>query len=766
MLTHSWSPSLTVVLLSGLALGSALAGSGQPATSHPRGTATGEEMEAAYGRLPLCFEANRGQTDVQVHFLSRGPGYTLFLTDTEAVLALQPRRRPASARRRHGGKRPRAATATQPPTVLRMKLEGARPRAQVTGAEPLPGRVHYFTGRDPQQWRTDIPTYGRVRYSGVYPGVDLVYYGNQRELEYDFVVAPGADPGQIRLSFAGAEKLEVEPGGDLVLHTPDGKVRQRKPCLYQEVAGVRREVAGRYLLLPAGTAASADNHVPEAATRESQPNVGFEVAQYDAGRPLVIDPVLSYSTFLGGTTLDKGEGIAVDRAGRAYMTGATNSVDFPATPGAFDPGYNAGSEVFVSKLNTAGSTLLYSTYLGGSASEEGLEIAVDFTGRAYVTGFTGSADFPTTPGAFDQSLNGLNDAFVAKLNANGSALLYSTYLGGSVADEGRGIAVDRSGNAYLTGFTGSVDFPTTTGAFDTSLTGITDGFVARLNATGSALVYSTYLGGTDSSLVGELTEAGTSIALDGNEQAFVTGFTRSPDFPVTPGAFATSLNGSEQDAFVTKLNATGTALVYSTFLGGPFFDQGFGIAVDPLGHAYVTGWASAAFPTTPGAFDAVYNGGSNDAFVTKLNFAGTALVYSTYVGSSGSELGLAIAVDRLGRAHMTGWTDSENFPTTPNAVDPSFNGDHSDAYVTSLNANGSALLHSSFFGGNNNEEGLAIAVDHVRGIYVTGRTNSSDFPTTGNAFDTTFNGVTDPMIQGEPDAFVLKLRDTPHNGKR
>jgi len=687
-------------------------------------------VHEAYAGLPLYFEANQGQTDPQAQFLSRGPGYTLFLTSTEAVLVLMKREPSApepAALTRPGPRGPAAGT------VLRMTFVGANPQPRVAGREELPGKVNYFIGNDPTKWRANLPTYAKVRYDDLYPGIDLVYYGNQRHLEYDLVVRPGADPTQIGLGVEGADHLEVDARGDLVLHTALGPVRQHKPVIYQEVDRLRREVAGSYVL------------------RGSQ-QVGFQVAAYDRSRPLVIDPTLFYSTYLGGGFNDSGHGIAVDAIGNAYVTGLTHSADFPTTTGAFDTTASGLFDAFVTKLNPTGSApLVYSTYLGGDDTDQGNGIAVDAMGNVYVTGLTLSADFPTTADAFDTTFNGFFDAFVTKLNPSGSApLVYSTYLGGVDRDTGRGIAVDAMGDAYVTGDTFSSDFPTTADAFDTTFNGFFDAFVTKLNPSGTApLVYSTYLGGVDR-------DTGRGIAVDVAGNAYVTGETGGSGFPTTPLAFDTTLGGSI-DAFVTKLNPTGSApLVYSTYLGGSDFEEGLAIAVDAMGNAYVTGdTGSSDFPTTTGAFDTTLSG-SSDAFVTKLNPTGTApLVYSTYLGGSGGEtgydIGYGIAVDAMGNAYVTGDTRSSDFPTTAGAFDSTLGG-CCDAFATKLNPTGSApLVYSTYLGGSDFEDGLAIAVDALENAYVTGQTNSADFPTTMGAFDTAYNG--------EGDAFVAKIID-------
>src|SRR5436190_8491855 len=536
-------------------------------------------VSEAYGKLPLSFEANRGQTDAQVKFLSRGPGHTLFLTSTEAVLVLTTRESPAREPAVHG-KPARRGPGTD--AVLRMTFVGAQPPLRPVGREELPGRANYFIGKDPAKWRTNVPTYAKVQYAALYPGIDLIYYGNQRQLEYDFVVRPGADPGLIALGFRGADKLDVDDQGNLVLDTAVGNIRMRKPVIYQEVNGVRREVAGSYVLT--GT------H-----------QVGFRIAAYDASQPLVIDPVLSYSTYLGGSNTDQGLGIAVDTSGNAYVTGRTQSTNFPTTAGAFQTTGGGTEDAFVTQLIPMGTVLVYSTYLGGSGIDDGLGIAVDALGNAYVTGVTFSTNFPTTAGAFQTTLGGTEDAFVTTLNATGSLLVYSTYLGGSDFDEGFGIAVDALRNAYVTGFTGSTNFPTTAGAFQTTGGDTVDAFVTKLRSEDRRVGYSTYLRGSG-------VDDGLGIAVDALRNAYVTGFTGSTNVPTTAGAFQTTFGGTE-DAFVTKLNPMGTGLVYSTYLGGSGVDDGFGIAVDALGNAYVTGATlSTNFPTTAGAFQTTLGG--------------------------------------------------------------------------------------------------------------------------------------------------------------
>src|SRR5438309_1066180 len=461
----------------------------------------------AWGKLPLSFEANVGQAEGGVDFLARGSGYTLFLKSAEAVLAL---RQAAPAR----PERPSGA-------VLRMQLSGADPYAAVTGALRLLGKANYFIGNDPTRWRTDVSTYGRVLYKDIYPGIDLAYYGDQGQLEYDFLVAPGTDPSVIGLRYAGVDTMEVDSHGDLILKVAGAEIRQRKPLIYQENGDIRREVAGGYSI-------------------RGRDEIKFAVGTYDLSRPLVIDPVLVYSTYLGGSVQDEGHGIAVDSAGSAYVTGYTGSMNFP-TAFAFQNTYAGDLDAFVTKLNPSGSALLYSTFLGGSGQDEGHGIAVDSAGSAYVAGLTNSTNFPTAL-AF-QNTNagslGVYDAFVTKLSPSGAGLVYSTYLGGSGNDLGLGIAADSAGSAYVTGSTDSTNFPSASAS-----AGVNDAYVTKLSPGGTGLVYSIRLGGGGS-------DAGIGIALDSPGSAYVTGSTGSTDFP-TASAFQNAYAGGG-DAFVTKL---------------------------------------------------------------------------------------------------------------------------------------------------------------------------------------------------------------------
>ena len=705
----------------------------QPGLAEPR-------IVANYGKLPLSFEANHGQADPQVKFLSRGQGYSLFLTSTEAVLqlrnadpglggtglGLRNANRPAFET---GVRNPKSQIRNPQlarPATLRMRLVGANPNAEARGVEELPGKSNYFIGNDPAKWRTNVPTYGKVEYRDVYPGVNLVHYGNQQQLEYDFVVAPGADPGAIEFEAEGAERIEIDDAGDLVMHVPGGEVRQHKPIVYQQIAGHRLDIPGRFVLRDPGFRTPHSHRV------------GFEVGAYDPSRPLVVDPVLVYSTYLGGSG-DETEDfprprVAADASGAVYMTGWTTSANFP-TAAALRPALGGARDAFVAKFNPAGSALVYSTYLGGSADDEGRGIAVDAAGNAYVTGKTLSTNFPTAA-PIQASLAGQADIFVAKLNPAGSALVYSTYLGGAGNDWGVGIAVDASGAVYVTGETGSTTFPTVS-PMQASNGGGIDAFVVKLNAAGSALVYSTYLGGSNY-------DTGVGIAVDADGAAYVTGQAGAANFPTANPIMAC---GSSR-AFVTKLSGAGS-LVYSTCLGGPEWSYGIGIAVDTAGAAYVSGSTQGGNMGTPGAAQPNFGGGQDDAFACKLNAAGSALVYFTYIGGNAREGGHGIAVDANGAAYVGGWTSSSNFPVV-NPVQATYGGGGSDAFVAKVDPAGSRLLYSTYLGGSGGEYGNAIALDGVGGTYVTGWTDDISFPTV-NALQ--------PTRRGNSDYFLAKIAE-------
>jgi hypothetical protein len=648
------------------------------------------KVAESYGKLPLSFEANHGQTDGRVKFLSRTGGFTLFLAGDEAVLALRgsAAKKPApkgasgfweSARR---GK-PRLYGGTG--GVLRMKLRNANPAAKISGTDELAGTNDYFIGNDPAKWHTSVPTYAKVKYEGIYSGIDLVYYGNQRQLEYDFIVAPGADPRRIAFDVSGAQRIRGDEHGDLVLKMKMGEdeIRWHKPVVYQEKDGARQLVAAHYAITDTN-------------------RVGFEVAQYDTRRPLYIDPLI-YSTYLGGSGTDLGYGIAVDSAGNAYVTGVTQSTDFP-TQSPLQSVNGGGRDVFVSKINAAGSALVYSTYLGGSGDDYGFGIAVDSAGNAYVTGYAGP-NFPLM-----NPLQTTGGYFLSKINPAGSALVYSTYLNGG----GSGVAVDGAGNAYVTG----------------------GGFIAaKVNASGSNFIYTFPV---DSSGLG------AGIAVDGSGNAYVTG-TASAGFPTTPGAFQTTFSG-EMDAFAAKIDPAGSAFVYSTYLGTTRKQGGHGIAVDSSGYAYVTGETnSGSFPTRNNL--QAKCGNNFDGFVTKIDHTGSLLVYSTYLGGCRLNSGNGIAVDGKGNAYITGQATAGNFPQA-NPLKKGCDTIQGDAFLTKINPAGTAFVYSTCLGGSSYDNGLGVAVDSAGNAYVTGYSSSSDFPTLDPL---------QPAIGGGLDVFLSKI---------
>jgi hypothetical protein len=685
-----------------------------------------------YGDLPLSFEPNLGQTNSKVRFLSHGNGYGFFLSGDSATLQLG---------------------ANNPHTVELTVANGQAP-AQIVGEAPLPGTVNYFRGPDESRWLRNVPTYARVRMTGVYPGVDLVYYGNHRQLEYDFVVHPDADAARVALTQNGADALKLSDDGSLLMQVALSTLLWHAPVAYQDIDGHRYPVSARYEI--AGS------------------TIAFRLGEYDHAHDLVIDPVLIYSTYLGGNggaDGDTGNAIAADSAGSAYVAGIASSTDFPTSSTAVQPAAAGNDDAFVAKLNPQGTAFIYSTYLGGGGQDIAWGIAIDSAGEAFVTGQTGSglhgaAPFPTTAGAYQRTPNPAtlnNSAFITKLSADGSNLLYSTYLSGANDSFATGIAVDPAGDAYVVTNTAS-GFPVSSGAYQEAAgtdscpyEQFADGqaqAVTELNPDGSALVYSTYLGhGCD---------YGSGIAVNSSGEAYITGYTQDSTYPITTGA-AQSKFGGVVDAFVTKLNAAGNGLMYSTFLGGSLADFGYGIALDPSGYAYVTGATDGNFPTTSGAYvKSATNNGNRKGFVTKMSPLGKAFVYSTYVVGAGNVSFNAIAVDKGNNAHVTGYTDGKQYPVTSNAVQgtcyASSTGCLTQAVVTKLNPTGSALVYSSYFGASDSTNtyfpgniGNGIAVDNAGGFYITGRT-SNGLKTTSTAVEPTYRATSTSS-----DAFVAKF---------
>jgi hypothetical protein len=695
---------------------------------------------AVPANLPLYFEANQGQANAPAPFVARGHNYQFLISPTEAQIVLR-------------------KTAAES-VAVRMQFVGANPQAQIRADAELPGKINYLTGNDPAQWRVGVAMFAKVRVGELYPGVNLVYYGNQQQLEYDFAIAPGVDPGVIAIHFDGTDKISVNPQGELILSLAGGEIRQPTPVIYQMVGSVRKEIQGGYRMVDAHT-------------------VAFAVRKYDRSQPLVIDPLLSYSTYFGGSAGETAFAVALDTKGSVYIAGQTFSKQFStnksfSTTGAFQTNFAGGKltgDAFVFKLDAASGFPAYITYLGGSADDGAFGLAVDAVGDAYVTGFTDSTNFPTTNALYKKISGVLDktfgyypvDAFVAELDASGSNLVYSTYLGGSGMDSGQGIAVDATGNAYVTGFTYSSNFPTVNAlqkklACTNSFYFNANAFIAKIGPGGSPLVYSTYFGGTNF-------DEGESIAVDSSNFVYVTGFTASTNFPNT-NSFQRFLNGSTKktanfDAFVAKFDPTGTNLVYSTFLGGTNNDFASHIAVDTSGAAYVTGWTvSTNFPNTIGtnivglhSFVATNTSLSvlaTNVFLTKItNGTQAGIAWSAMFGGKGTDIGYGVAVDPAGEVFVTGSASSTNFPTfnVPTLMRYTNSG-KSDAFVIAFNTNATALLYSTYLGGRENDYGYGIAVYTNGDAYVVGQTLSTNFLTLIADF---------PSRNGTNDAFLTKI---------
>jgi len=694
-------------------------------------TTTEKKLNTSYHVRPLLFEKNAGQTNEAVKYTSRGEGYTLYLTTDEFVFALT------------GGNSNAGSNS-----ILSLSFEGANINSTVTGVEELAEKRNYIIGNQPSEWHTDIPTYARVKYEDIYPGIDLVSYGSEGLLEYDFIVAPGVDPDVIQLAVRGADHIRLDEGGNLVIHTRSGNLVQKAPMVYQEVDGLHRSVKGKYVVY------EQQISVPGPAARVAQPSlqtVSFQVAEYNHDLPLIIDPAITYSSYLGGTNLDQINDITIDGQDNVYITGATMSADFPSTNGLYTTHNDSNGvnlDVFVTKLNSAGQ-IEFSTFLGSGngvtgSDDEGLGIAVN-SGNIYITGYTNisTSAFPTTTGAYDISHNGVSDVFVTEINSTGDTLLYSTLVGGSSGDEGHAISVDASGKIYVTGRTFSdTDFPVVN-AYQTTGDGNTntaDAFVIKLSPDGNSssdLFYSTYIGGNNN-------DEANAIAVDSIGNAYITGVTNSINYPVKSALPGLSVLTGTGSAFVTRLNATGNTLGYSTYLGGNGDDSGQGLALDSSSNVYIVGSTdSTDFPVTTYAYDKFVSG--TDAFVAKLSVSGSSLSYATYLGGGGSEAGYDIVVDSIGQVLISGETSSGNFPVTSNAAQPFYLGGE-DAFVAQLNSSGSTLVFASYLGGSGNDRGLAIAQDSVGSIIMGGWTASSDVPVTGTAAQGSYNGVRDGFL--------------------
>lgn len=685
------------------------------------------QVEASFGNLSLAFEPNRGQTDPRVKFLSHAGHHTLWLTNDEAVLAVG--RRSGANLSNQKGKEGSLQANEFASAVLRMKFVGANANPRIAGEARQQGTVNYFTGK-PEQWRTKIPVYSRVRYSSLYPGIDLIFYGNNRELEYDLMVSPGADPEQIKLEISGAENMRIDGDGNLVLKTAAGDVIQQKPRIYQRKGTDLVAIAGEYVI-------------------NSKDEISFRLGSYDRRAPVVIDPVLRYASYLtgGGDEDDGGTGIAVDSANRVVVAGWTCSITFPGENG---PPVPRCVSAFVTKLDFTGSTMVFTAFVPGSVFFDNVPLALDAANNIYIAGSTngntfGDDTFKPTPGAFQGTFGGNTDAWVAKLNSSGTRLIYATFLGGSGDERAGGIAVDSGGNAYVTGTTTSKNFPVTAGVFQHECKLKSDGsgasaFVTKLNADGSHALFSSYLGGHG-------TQSGEGIALNSSGNAFVVGGTDAKDFPTTAGS-AQPVPAGGEDAFVAQVSSSGSHLIFSTFLGGADFDVGNAIALDSAGNAFITGRTESTNLPVKNAFQAGCSGGCS--FISKLNTSGR-LVYSTFLGRNGGS-GTGIAVTPAGEAYVTG-EPGTTFPITQNAFQrvqgPQLfdNPPGGSIFITKFSSTGQ-LIYSSYFGGG--LEHSRVALDRSTNAYLTGLVSfGGTVPATPGAFQ--------EQRGAEEDSFVAKV---------
>ena len=659
---------------------------------------------------PQGFVKNAGQLRAAARYYAIGQSSAVYFEPTQVVLDRTP-------------------NPGVEGVVLRVDFPRAPAPPRLVAAEPQDGRVNVFVGKDPGRWRQAIPVYGEVRYGGIAPGADLVYRVQEGRLKYDLVLAPGADLSKAVLRYRGADQLSIDRDGALVVVTAAGELSEAAPRLYQEVEGRRVAVAGGYRIV-------------------SRREVGFWAAGYDHDRTLVVDPGMTWSTFVGGTGVDCPVGVATNQAGEVFIVGYSASTDYPTSSGVYQAAKRADDDVIVTKLHADGS-MAWSTYLGGSRWDAGRGVAVDVNGNVYVCGETISDDFPVTAGAFRTAIgmSGTYDAFVTKIGPNGNVLSYSTYLGGISDDYGNSIGVNSSGQVTVAGTTGSTDFPTTSGVVKPTRTPQlfdgSDGFVAKLNGTGTGLVYSTYVGSNSGS------DLIRRVALDANDRATVTGSTASPDFPTTASAMDRTFGGIKE-AFAARLNETGSAYVFSTYLGGSAVDEGFGIAVDAAGNTYAVGaTTSTDFPTAGSVFQPNWGGGTSvyDGYVVKLSPTGSAL-FSSFLGASGSDAAYGVAVSAGGSACVTGACTSTNFPVTAGAISGVYSGGAADAFVTVIAPSGASLAYSTYLGSSGNDQACAIAVRTDGRVVVAGYTDGTTFPTTAGAFDRTHSGT------GTSDGFV------------
>jgi len=658
-----------------------------------------------YSKLPLSFEVNFGQTDSQVKFFSRGKGYNLLLTEKETLLTLKNDKQKI-------------------PTTVKMQFVGSNPKPKLEAIGERAGKINYFIGNDKKNWHTNLSEYNKVKYESIYPGIDAIYYGNQQQLEYDLVVSPSASPKEITIQLdvdSPNTALSIDTDGNLIIPTSSGNLYKHKPIIYQEIDGTKEFIAGSYQL--------KGNNI-----------FGFEVADYDLTKPLVIDPVFIYSTYFGGTDRDRGFGITVDKDNNVYLTGETLSISFPLKNPFQNKGGGTSIDIFITKLNSTATEILYSTYVVGNDIDSGFAIAVDPQGNAYVTGETYSTNLPVVNAVQSTGGGGVNiDAFVVKLNPTGNELLYSTYLGGTLVERAFSIKLNAAGNVYIAGETTSLDLPVKN-AFQTQKSASFDAFVARLSVDGSSLDFCTYLGGNDLDKCHDMT-------LDSDSNVYMVGETVSSNFPTKNAGQAEGGGINNIDIFITKLNPTGS-IIFSTYLGPLDLDRAFGIAVDSQKNIYITGMTNSVnFPTVNPA--QTTKGGAIDAYVMKLDPTAKTILYCTYIGGSKDEVGFSVAVDQNNNIYVYGETMSlTDFPMQ-RPLQNSSTGGFFDAFLAKYDSNG-ALVFSTYLGGNNPDRAGQMVIDSLGDVYLIGHTPSLDFPV-ANALQ--------PDKGGDDDIFLVKVSD-------
>lgn len=688
-----WTAAFSLMVGSAWGAGKSAPSSARPKI--PELSAVRDRAKQVMGGTSLYFEPNRGQASAGVVAVSRGGGFLTLMTGRETYYL-----------------------NANTPLPVGMELLGAGKPEAVEFEGKLKGVSNYFYGKDPANWQTDVPHYAKVRLKGVYPGIDLVYYSTDHRMEYDFVVAPGADPRKIRMAWNGISGSKIDENGDLVLETAAGNIRHKRPVVYQEVDGVRVAVNGRY-------------------TDEGAHQYAFALGEYRQELALTIDPSIFYSTYLGGSLVDDVIGLTVDQQGNAYVTGNTRSANFPLQSPLPNAQFAGNTDGFISKVSAAGQDLFYSTFVGGNLDDSVNGVAVDSAGNAYIAGETSSDNFPTTTNPYQKDLKGLADMFATKLNPSGNQLLYSTYVGEFDAEErAQAVAVDTAGNIIIAGFTTTFAFPTTEGAYDRTFNGATDIILVQLNATGQQLVFSTYFGGNSHDLP-------RGLAVDGAGEIYMAGYTQSVDFPTTEGAFQRTFRGI-QDAFLARFSQSGKRLVFSTLLGGSGQEVAFGLSIEPGGRLLVAGQTTSTdFPTTTGAYQTTMRGVTN-AYVTRFNSVGSKLIASTMIGTTSVDYASSVRSVDAGYLLMTGFSNSNSFPTTGDAWQFS-GGTAGDGVVSVFTPMLNQLVFSTVLGGPLVDE-VKLSASVPGGDVILAGVTGGGIPVTAEAFDQTSNGAQDTFV--------------------